>query len=151
MRSQINPLKKICHHADFKTKKIVANVIIQSKLQYMLPLFGDAPEYLLRGLQVQPMAAARAVIGNKRHIWSIIRTLNYLGWLNIKQQYVSSTLMLPHKILTSRRLENINRSMATPYPRATRRATKQQHRSEGEIHLFQKMCFLILGHVLALY
>ena len=70
LRSRINALKKICQYADFKTKKMVASGIIQSKLQYMLPLFGAAPEYLLRGLQVQQMAAARAVIGYKSHRWS---------------------------------------------------------------------------------
>ena len=47
------------------TRKIVAVGLVQSKLQYLLPLFGAAPEYLLKGLQVQQMAAARAVVGSK--------------------------------------------------------------------------------------
>ena len=48
-----------------KTRKIVAGGLVQSKLQYLLPLFGAAPDYLMKGLQVQQMAAARAVIGQR--------------------------------------------------------------------------------------
>ena len=73
---------------------MVAGGIVMSKLQYLLPLFGAAPDYLLRGLQVQQMVAARAVVGYKCFRWSNIRILNYLGWLNVKQQYVASTLKL---------------------------------------------------------
>ena len=62
LRTRVNALKKISKHADFRTRKMVAGGIVQSKLQYLLPLFGAAPAYLLRGLQVQQMAA-RAVVG----------------------------------------------------------------------------------------
>ena len=65
LKNRVNALKKICQHADMNTRKIVAVGLVQSKLQYLLPLFGAAPEYLLKGLQVQQMAAARAVVGSK--------------------------------------------------------------------------------------
>ena len=68
------------------------------------------------------MAAARAVVGPQGFRWSNVRTLNYLGWLNIKQQYVASTLTLAHKIIMTKKPENIYRSMVTPYPYPTRRA-----------------------------
>ena len=122
LRSRVSALKKICQHADLTTRKMVAGGIFQSKLQYLLPLFGAAPDYLLRGLQVQQMAAARAVVGPQGFRWSNVRTLNYLGWLNIKQQYVASTLTLAHKIIMTKKPENIYRSMVTPYPYPTRRA-----------------------------
>ena len=75
------------------------------------------------------MAAARAVVGLQGRRWSNIRTLSFLGWLNIKQQYAASTLMLTHKIVTTGRPENIHRSMVMPYPYQTRRATEQQLRT----------------------
>ena len=50
LRSRVNALKMICQHADLKTRKMVAAGIITSKLLYMLPLFGAAPDYLMRTL-----------------------------------------------------------------------------------------------------
>ena len=129
LRTRVNALKKICKHADFRTRKMVAGGIVQSKLQCLLPLFGAAPAYLLRHLQVQQMAAARAVVGLQGLRWSNTRTLNFLGWLNINQQYAASTLILTHKIVTTRRPENIYRSMVMPFPYQTRRATEQQIRT----------------------
>ena len=37
--TRLNGLKKIAQNADFKTRLSVANGIIQSKLQYLLPLW----------------------------------------------------------------------------------------------------------------
>ena len=129
LRNRINALRKICKFADLKTRKSVASGLIQSKLQYMLPLYGAAPDYLLRGLQVQQMAAARAVLGPRSLRWSNQKILSFLGWLNIKQQYASSTLILTHKIVTNGRPLNIFRSMVTPYPYQTRRATQHELRA----------------------
>ena len=129
LRNRVNALKKICQYADLKTRKSVASGLIQSKLQYMLPLFGAAPDYLLRGLQVQQMAAARAVVGPRCYRWSNLRILSVLGWLNIKQQYAASTLLLTPKVVTTRKPMNIYRSLVTPYPYQTRRATQQELRA----------------------
>jgi hypothetical protein len=106
---------------------MVAGGLIQSKLQYLLPLFGGAPEYLLKGLQVQQMAAARAVVGPQSFRWSNTRVLDTLGWLNVNQQYVASLLTLTHKIVTTGKPTNIYRSIVTEYPYQTRRA------EEGEL------------------
>ena len=108
---------------------MVAGGIFQSKLQYLLPLFGAAPDYLLCGIQVQQMAAARAVVGPQCFRWSNARILNYLGWLNVKQQYVASTLTLTHKIVTTGKPVNIYRSMVTQYPYPTRRAARKELRA----------------------
>ena len=129
LRIRVNALKMISQHADLRTKKMVAGGIFQSKLQYLLPLFGAAPDYLLRGIQVQQMAAARAVVGLQSFRWSNARVLNYLGWLNVKQQYVASTLTLTHKIVTTGKPVNIFRSMVTPYPYPTRGAARQELRA----------------------
>ena len=49
LSGRLNGLKKL-KQADFKSKLQVATGIIQSKIQYLLPLFGGAPEYLLNEL-----------------------------------------------------------------------------------------------------
>ena len=64
--SRTGALKIIAKNADFKTRLMVAGGLIQAKLAYLLPLFGAAPEYLIHGLQVQQLAAARVVIGLQR-------------------------------------------------------------------------------------
>ena len=115
-----------CKYADFRTRKMVAGGIVQSKLKYLFTLFGAAPAYLLLGLQVQQMAAARAVVGLQSRQWSNSRTLNFLGWLKISQQYTASILILTHKIVTTRRPENIHKSMVLSFPYPTRRGTEQK-------------------------
>ena len=122
LKNCVNALKKICQHADMKTRKIVAGGLVQSKLQYLLPLFGAAPDYLMKGLQVQQMAAARAVIGQRSWRWSNTRTLIILGWLNVRQQHVASTLTLTHKIIETQKPANMYRGMVSPYPYQTRGA-----------------------------
>ena len=100
------------------TRKIVAGGLIQSKLQNLLPLFGAAPEYL----QVQQMAAARAVVGPRAFRWSNTKMLETIGWLNVKQQNLASLLTLTHKIVTTKKPENIYRSISRPYSYTTRAA-----------------------------
>ena len=129
LRNRVNALKKICQDADFNTRKIVAGGLIQSKLQYLLPLFGAAPEYLMRGLQVQQMSAARAVVEPRAFRWSNTKVLETIGWLNVKQQYLASLLTLTHKIVTTRKPANIYISISTPYPYTTRAAADNELRS----------------------
>jgi hypothetical protein len=129
LRSRVNALKKICQHADLRTRKMVAGGIIMSKLQYLLPLFGAAPDYLLRTLQVQQMAAARAVVGPKAFRWSNLKILSYLGWLNVRQLYVVSVLALTHRIVVSGKPTNLSRSIVSDYPYLTRSAAGQELRA----------------------
>ena len=60
---RINGLKKISSNADFRTRLSVATGIVQSKLQYLMPLWMGAPAYLMNALQVQQLNAARTVCG----------------------------------------------------------------------------------------
>ena len=115
LQSRVNALKKICQHADLQTRKMVAGGLITSKLQYLLPLYGAAPDYLMRTLQVQQMAAARAVLGRCSWRWSNVRILASLGWLNVRQLHVSSLLNLTHKIVTTGKPSNIYRRIVSPY------------------------------------
>ena len=66
---QLNALK-LLQNGDSKTKLMVATAVIQSKLQYLMPLWGGAPDYLLHELQVQQLKAARLVWGYGSFYWS---------------------------------------------------------------------------------
>ena len=66
--SRINALK-LLSNGDVKTSLMVATAVVQSKLQYLMPLWGGAPEYLLKALQVQQLKAARQVWGYRSFYW----------------------------------------------------------------------------------
>ena len=86
---------------------MVAGELITEKLQYLLTLYGAALDYVMRTLQVQQMAAARAVLGRCSCRWSNVRILASLVWLNIRRFYVSSLLNLNKKIVTTKKPLNI--------------------------------------------
>ena len=100
LSARLNGMKKL-KQADFKAKLTVATGIIQSKIQYLLPLYGGDPDYLLGAIQVQQLKAARFVCGYNSYYWSTQKLLNTCGWLSIKQQEFYSTCLLAHKISTT--------------------------------------------------
>ena len=123
LTSRINSIKKL-KNADFRTKLMVATGLIQSKLQYLMALYGGCPDYLLQGLQVQQLNACRAVCGYKSYYWSAHKLLNTCKWISVKQQIVYSTALTAHKIVTTGKPVNIYSTLVTPHPYQTRAATR---------------------------
>ena len=78
LSGRLNGLKKL-KNADFKSKLAVATGIIQSKIQYLLPLYGGAPKYLLEAIQVQQLKAARFVCGYGSYYSSTTKLLKTCG------------------------------------------------------------------------
>ena len=58
---QLYQSMKTSVNATFHTRLIVANRAVMSKMAYLITLWGGAPVYLLKSLQVQPITAARTV------------------------------------------------------------------------------------------
>ena len=123
LAGRLNGLKKL-KQADFKAKLTVATAVIQSKIQYLLPLYGGAPDYLLRALQVQQLKAARFVCGYSSYYWSTEKLLQSCGWLSVKQQEFYSTTLLAHKIVTSSLPHNLWVDMVQPHAVRTRAAAQ---------------------------
>ena len=59
LTGRINGLKKISRNATYNTRLMVANGVVMSKLVYLITVCGGAQQYLLNGLQVQQLTAAR--------------------------------------------------------------------------------------------
>ena len=97
LTTRVNALTKVCWSADFKTRKMVANAIVMSRLVYLVQLYGDGKDYLLASLQVLENKAARAVT---RLPWGTPTAvvLNQIGWLSIKQLTVYHQLISVYKI-----------------------------------------------------
>ena len=98
---------------------MVATGIIQSKLQYLMPLWNGTPDYLINGLQVQQLNAARTVCGYQSYYWSTTKLLNTSGWLSIKQKMFASTVSMAHNIVKSGVPRNIHSTLVTQYPYRT--------------------------------
>ena len=117
----------------------VATGIIQSKIQYLLPLYGGAPDYLLGAIQVQQLKAARFVCGYNSYYWSTQKLLNTCGWLSIKQQEFYSTCLLAHKISTTGLPRNLHTAIVQPHRYNTRAAAQgqirygEEYRSQNEM------------------
>ena len=127
LAGRLNALKKL-QQADFKCKLTVATAVIQSKIQYLLPLYGGAPDYLVRALQVQQLKAARFVCGYSSFYWSRDKLLKTCGWLSVRQQEFYSTTLLAHKIVSTSLPHGLWTDMVQPHTVRTRAATQGQIR-----------------------
>ena len=81
---RMNGLKKVAGNSTFKTRLMLANGVIMSKVLYLITVWGGAQQYLLKGLQVQQLTAARTVCGFSSKFWSKKKLLDKLGWLSIR-------------------------------------------------------------------
>ena len=124
--SRTAALKIVAKNADFKTRLMVAGGLIQAKLSYLLPLFGAAPEYLMKGLQVQQLAAARVVVGHACFKWSSEKILQTVGWLSVKQLHQYSVILLTHRIITTGRPTGLHAMIVSYFPYNTRRVEERQ-------------------------
>ena len=127
LSGRLNGLKKL-KQADFKSKLAVATGIIQSKIQFLLPLYGGAPDYLIKAIQVQQLKAARFVCGYSSYYWSTQKLLQTCGWLSVKQQEFYSTCLLAHKISMTSLPRNLHAAIVQPYTVNTRAAARGEIR-----------------------
>ena len=122
LTSRINGLVKVSHCASFSTRLMVANGIFVSKLCYLIQLWGGADGYLLNSLQVLQNRAARAVTG-KSWFTSTRRLLKDCKWLSVRQLVFYQTVLGVHKIVVSRKPDNLSNKFNTDHPYRTRQAT----------------------------
>ena len=95
--SRINALQKISRISSFKTRKMLANGMVISRLIYLIQLWGGCPGYLLNFLQVLQNRAARLVC--KEGKFTPIKTLlENCGWLSIRQLVAFHRVLLVFKI-----------------------------------------------------
>ena len=64
---------------------VTPNGVFMSKLAYLITLWVGVQQYLLGALQVQQLAAARAVCGMNCWRWSKAKLLARTGWLSVRQ------------------------------------------------------------------
>ena len=100
--TRINALSKISRINNFRTRKMIANGIVMSKLIYLIQLWGGSPKYLIRILQKLQNRAARLV--TKKNIFTPIRVLlTQCGWLSVHQLVTYHNVLQTYKTKTSKR------------------------------------------------
>ena len=120
--TRVNGLKKLSSKAEFKTKLMIANGTVMSKLLYGMAMWGNCQGYLRKALQVQQLKAARAVCGYHSYYWSTSKLLSRCGWLSVHQLYWQEVYTLTYKILKSTKPVNIHRRMVANHRHGTRAA-----------------------------
>ena len=107
---------------------MIANGAVMSRLVYMISVWGGAPQYLLQGLQVQQLAAARIVCGFGCRFWSRRKLLTQVGWLSIRQLAYFHTVLQAYKIITTGKPSIIQETISTQHPYLTRNASNERIR-----------------------
>ena len=122
LTSRVNGLRKLAPRASFKTKLMLANGIVMSKLCYGLAVWGSCQGYLRRALQVQQLTAARAVCGYTSYFWSTSKLLSTCAWLSVNQLYWLQVLTTTHNIMVTKKPKNIHNRMVAHHGHGTRTA-----------------------------
>ena len=122
LTSRNNGLKKISRNAKFSTRLMVANGAVQSKLLYLITLWGGAQQYLLKAIQRQQLTAARTVCGFQSMRWGKARLLRRVGWMSVRQLVEFHTVLQAHKTLTTGLPRPLHASIRSVYPYRTRNA-----------------------------
>ena len=123
LTTRVNGLKRIAKTATFKTRLMIANGAVMSKVVYFISVWGGAQEYLLNVLQVQQLTAARTVCGFHSRFWSKRKLLTKVGWLSIRQLIFFHTVLQAHKTILTGRPASLYKELNSEYPYRTRNAT----------------------------
>ena len=89
LSKRIGALKSIAKVSNFKTRLSVCSSLVMSRILYMLPLFGGAPNYMLDALQKKQNEAMRLVTKRKwddrGQLTSTRELLKQCNFLSVRQ------------------------------------------------------------------
>ena len=104
LSNRIGALKSIGKVSNFKTRLSVCSSLVLSRILYMLPLFGGAPEYMLQAIQKKQNEAMRLVVKRKwsergTKLMSTKELLKQCNYLSVKQMVYYHSVAMVHKTL----------------------------------------------------
>ena len=120
--TRVNALNKISRYSGFKTRKMIANGIVMSKLTYLIQLWGGCSKHLILCLQLLQNRAARIVTG-KDWFTSVKTLLLECGWLSVNQLILYHSLILIYQVKNSRKPHYFSEKLNAGFSRETRLAT----------------------------
>ena len=101
LNKRLFALRKLAFLTSFKSRKMIANGLIMSKMVYLIPLWAGTEKYLLNSLQMIQNKAARIVArkGKRTHVKVLLREC---GWLSVVQLGVFHSLVTIYKIFQTK-------------------------------------------------
>ena len=124
LTSRVNALAKISKFSDFKTRKMVANGIVSSKLIYLIQWWGGCSDFLIDFLQVLQTRAARLVT-NRGWFTPTAVLLHQCGWMSVRQLVHFHSLVLVFKIKFHIKPEYFSHYFSAEFPYQKRLAKGQ--------------------------
>ena len=123
LMSRINALRKISFISTFKTRKMIAEGIIISKIIYVITVYGSCSEYLLSCLQIVQNTAARCVT---RLRWNtqVSVLLLQCGWLSVRQMVFFHTMVQVFKTRLERKPVYLYDKLSKSFSYRTRLASE---------------------------
>ena len=103
LNKRIGALKSTAKVSSFKTRLSVCSSLVISRILYMLPIFGGAPEYMLEALQKKQNEAMRLVTrrkwGERGKLLSTKELLKQCNYLSVRQMVYYFSVATVHKTL----------------------------------------------------
>ena len=121
LNKRIGALKLIARVANFKTRKMIADEILMSKLIYLIELWGGSSKYLLEALQKAQNRAARFVT---KLDWStpVSELLKQCGWLSVHQLVVYHSVVMVFKVMHKETPKYLHSMFSDKYSYKTKQA-----------------------------
>ena len=140
LRKNLGHLKSLGRMVPQGSRNVLARGFINSRLTYLISVWGGATENLLRKAQILQNSAARWVTATGKRT-RVTKLLELTGWLNVKEMTTQNSMTLMWKILymeipsrLSRRLDYDRSSMKLRTMETRLQFTKQNflHRASLE-------------------
>ena len=106
LNKRISALRSIAKVSNFKTRLSVCSSLVISRILYMLPLYGGAPEYMLEAIQKKQTEAMRIITKRKwsvrgRKLTSNKELLRQCNYLSVRQMIYFFSVATVHKTLAN--------------------------------------------------
>ena len=112
LSKRVGALKSIAKVSNFKTRRSVCSSLVISRILYLLPLFGGAPNYMLDALQIKQNEAMRLVTkrkwGERGKLLSTRELLKQCNFLSVRQMVYYHSVALVHKTLKNEAPEHLH-------------------------------------------
>ena len=110
----IHQLQELKKHMPEKTRKMVANSHLISKMQYGMPMYISAKEITKRNIQTSIMKIVKFTKTNPETRISNTKLCKSVGWDMPQQMIVKKSLTFIHKILTEHKTQRIIQMLKMP-------------------------------------
>ena len=134
LNRRIGALKTIGRVANFKTRKMIADGIVMSRLIYLIELWGGTSEYLLGSLQKAQNRAAR-VVTKLDWYTPAAELLKQCGWLSVHQLVVYHSVVMVYKVIQNESPKYLYSMFSTQYNRKTKQAQSATIKHDRKLRL----------------